>query len=67
MKLAFKVLSLIILIAVGKWEKDNHLLVNKRTESVYSPVYTHNTRLSENPKVQPGQEIQKISVNYNNY
>lgn len=67
MKLAFKVLLLILLIVVGKWEKENHLIVNKGSRSVYSPVYSQNNNSTSNSKVEPGQEIQKLSVNYVNY
>ncbi len=67
MKLAFKVLLLIVLIAVGKWEKENHSIITKNTKSVYSPVYSQNTNLEENRKTVADQEMRKILVNYNNY
>lgn len=67
MKFAYKVLLLIVLIIIGKWEKENQSILNPGPRSVYSPVYSQNMQPNENPKILPGQEIQKLSVNYNNY
>ncbi len=66
MKLAFKVLLLIVLIVIGKMEKQNQV-ISKPSKSLYSPVYSHNTYQGSNPKAIEENEIRKISVKYNNY
>jgi len=50
MKLIFKVLVLIGLIAVGKWERDNSFNISKQTERISYPVYTQNASNNLAPK-----------------
>lgn len=66
MKLAFKVLLLIVLIVIGKMEKQNQLISKPRT-SLYNPVYSQNTVIGENTKAIEANDIQRISVKYNNH
>ena len=66
MKLAFKVLLLVILIIIGKMEKQNQV-ISKPSKNLYSPVYSQNTDTSVNQNNGQEAEIQKISLKYNNY
>lgn len=66
MKLAFKVLLLIILVVISKMEKQNQV-ISKPSRSLYSPVYSHNTNLGVYSKAIQENNIQKISLKYNNY
>ena len=65
MKLAFKVLLLIVLVVISKMEKQNQV-ISKPSKSLYSPVYSHNTNLDENSRFNQESNIQKISLKYNN-
>jgi len=50
MKLIFKVLALIGLIAVGKWERENSFNINNRPAAIAYPVYTQNASNNLAPK-----------------
>jgi len=65
MKLIFKVLVLIGLIAVGKWERENSFNINKRQAAISYPVYTQNASNDLAPK-EVNANLQKdlVQVHY---
>jgi hypothetical protein len=65
MKLVFKVLLLIVLIAVGKWERDQNFLFAKQPKTKANPVYTQHTDFSITPKDQQLHPYKKLPVKYN--
>ncbi|MDB5260900.1 MAG: hypothetical protein JWQ14_181 [Adhaeribacter sp.] len=66
MKLAFKVLLLVILIVIAKMEKQDQIM-SKPSRNLYSPVYSHNTDSGVAPKNSQEPNMQKISIKYNKY
>lgn len=64
MKFVLKVLVLVGLIVIGKWEKENTLNASKKPGNVSYPVYSQNTDISVMPKQQQERGFERISVEY---
>ena len=61
MKLIFKVLVLIGLVAVGKWERENSFNISKRPADISYPVYSQNASNNLAPK-EVNANLQKDQV-----
>ena len=65
MKLFFKVLVLIGLIAVGKWERENSFNINESPAAISYPGYTQNASNNLAPKeVNANQQKDQVYLHY---
>lgn len=64
MKFFLKVLMLVGIIAVGKWEKESSVNASKRLNSATYPVFSQNADTSVLPKQKGESGFDKISVEY---
>ena len=65
MKFFLKVLVLVGIIAVGKWEKESSVSAAKKLNNASYPVYSQNADTSVLPKQQQESGFERISVKYN--